>query len=272
MATKRGTSSIGPKQTARAFHAARYATEIGRPFNLLVTVDTTGLGIDDTDAGVFVRELWARVTRWWAYQRDKKERQIGAFHAVVVHENPDQGPRHAHWYMHVPDEIADEIERVVVSRAERIAQLDCVGKAVHFLTTKHPGGVMKYILKGVDERYAEHFHMEAKDQGEVVGRRITTSRSVGYAARKQAGWTRKKPQTRSKATQGSKSSPSPSPSLPKRARPAHLRGEGAQMRRADAQMRKHPDGYEPPGGGAPPPGQPTPIGRGARAEERAPSR
>lgn len=209
MTTKRGSSSIGPKQAARAFHAARFATSINRPFNLLVTIDTSSLSIADTDAGTFLREVWARFTRWWAYQRDKKQRNIGAFGAVMVHENPSSGPRHAHWHMHIPDEIRDEVEEIIRNRIEKLTDLNCLGKAIHFLSTPSPGGVMKYIMKGIDPRYANHFHMNAEDQGEIVGRRMTVSRSVGYTARKNAGWTRSRPHpssgagvTRGKRPQG----------------------------------------------------------------------
>lgn len=193
MTTKQGTSSIGPKQAARVFHAVRFATSIGRPLNLLVTIDTSTLGIKDEDASKFVREVWARLTRWWAYQRIKKNRQLGEFAAIVVHENPDGGPRHAHWLMHVPEEARDDVERIIRSRIEKLAGLACLGRAVHFHhDVNAPGKLAKYMLKGVDPDYAAHFHMEAVDQGMVLGRRMTVSRSIGYTARERAGWKRKR--------------------------------------------------------------------------------
>lgn len=194
MTTKKGSSSIGPKQATRVLHAVRYATSVGRPLNLLVTIDTSTLGIKDQDAGKFIREIWARLTRWWTYQRGKKGRALGDFAAVVVHENPDTGPRHAHWLMHVPEEAREEVERVIRNRIEKLTSLACLGRAVHFNhDVNAPGTLAKYMVKGVDPQYADHFHMEAVDQGVIHGRRMTVSRSIGYTARERAGWKRKRP-------------------------------------------------------------------------------
>lgn len=191
MTTKSG-GQLGPKQVARAFHAVRFANDNGRPLNLLVTIDMTSLGIEADQAGGFFRDAWARLARWWAYQR-KKGRPFGPFDAYAVHEHPGGGPRHVHWFMRVPEDARAEIERTITKRLEKMTGLACLGRALHFLDVKKPGGVAKYTLKGVDPRYAAHFHMRAVDQGEIAGRRITISRSIGFAARQRVGWGRKRP-------------------------------------------------------------------------------
>ncbi|MEO6218445.1 MAG: hypothetical protein ABIO86_20635 [Sphingomonas sp.] len=191
MTTKWGTLGIGPKQAARTFHAVRYANENGRPLNLLITIDFSSLGIDDGAAGALFRGIWARVGRWWAYQR-KKGRPFGTFDCYAVHENPDQGPRHVHWFVRAPEGGRSELERVVRARVEKVTGLACLGRAIHFLDVERPGGVAKYTLKGVQPIYAAHFHMEASNQGFVHGRRITISRSIGFTARTRSGWTRRK--------------------------------------------------------------------------------
>ncbi len=190
MTTKSG-SHLGPKQVARAFHAVRFAGEAGRSLNTLVTIDITSLGIAPEKAGAFFRDIWGRLTRWWAYQR-KKGRPFGPFDAYAVHEHPEGGPRHVHWFMRVPDDAREEVEHTIRQRLEKVTKLACLGRALHFLSVDRPGGVAKYTLKGVDPLYAAHFHMEAHDQGEVIGRRITISRSIGFAARQRAGWSRKR--------------------------------------------------------------------------------
>lgn len=190
MATKYGTTAIGPKQAARTFHAVRFANHSSRSLNLLVTIDFTSLGLDDDQAGLFFRDTWSRFTRWYAYQR-QKGRAFGTFDAYAVHEHPDGGPRHVHWVMRVPAGARAEVETVIRKRVEKLAGLDCLGKALHFLDVERAGGVAKYTLKGIDPAYANHFHMVAKDQGVIIGRRITISRSIGFAARKRAGWDRK---------------------------------------------------------------------------------
>lgn len=191
VATKSGTRSIGPKQAARTFHAVRFANDNGLALNLLVTVDFTTLGIDAEEACRFFQQLWARVGRWWAYRR-QKDANLGPLACYAVHEHPDGGPRHVHWVLHVPPSYRAAFEAAVIKRAEKLSGLACLGRALHFRTVNTPGTLAKYTLKGVDPAYAEHFHMEAVDQGVIHGRRLAVSRSIGAAARERAGWKRKR--------------------------------------------------------------------------------
>ena len=191
MTTKRGSTSIGPKQTAGGFHAVRFATASGRQMNLLATIDLTTLGINDNEAGTLFRKLWQRTTRWWAYERSKG-RPLGSFAALATHENPPGGPRHVHWLMHVPPKAANDVQDVIGKRLRKLTGMDCAGKALHFERVRKPGGVAKYMLKGVHPAFASHFHMVAVDQGVITGRRLAVSRSIGATARRNAGWRRKK--------------------------------------------------------------------------------
>ena len=190
--TKWGTHSIGPKQAARGFHAVRFANDNGQPLNLLITIDFTALGIAADEAGRFFQMLWQRVARWWAYQRKEKDRPFGTFDCLAVHEHPDNRSRHVHWFVRAPTAARKELESTVRKRLEKLTSLDCLGDAVHFLEVERPGGVAKYVLKGVNAVYASHFHMEASDQGFIHGRRLAISRSIGATARERAGWKRKR--------------------------------------------------------------------------------
>lgn len=192
MATKPRSLSIGPKQAARAFHAVRFANDNGRTMNLLVTINFSELGVDPEEASGFFSGVWARFTRWYAYQRDRKGRAFGKFCAYAVHENPPGGPRHVHWVMHAPEGSQKEIDRVLRNRIGKLTGLDCVGNAVHIREVYGPGQLAKYTMKGIDPAFAGHFHMAAANQGEIAGRRITISRSIGYAARRDAGWVRRR--------------------------------------------------------------------------------
>jgi hypothetical protein len=200
MATKCGAYSIGPKQVARAFHAVRFATETGRALNLLITIDFSSLGVPPDAAGAVFRNLWARVGRWWAYQRKDKKRPLGPFDCYAVHEHPTGGPRHVHWFVRAPAEIRDELERAVRSRLGKLTGFACLGRALHFMHAPKPGGVAKYTLKGVHPAFADHFHMTASDQGFIHGRRLAISRSIGASARQKAGWTRKRRSGSAQAT------------------------------------------------------------------------
>ena len=82
-----GTGSIGPKQTARVFHAVRFANDNGRALNLLITIDFTSLGVSEQEVGKLFSNIWVRVGRWWAYQR-KKGRSFGPFTATPSTRTP----------------------------------------------------------------------------------------------------------------------------------------------------------------------------------------
>ena len=132
MTTKRGTHGIGPKQAARAFHAVRFATDQGRQLNLLITIDFTSLGIDERQASQLFKQVWARVSRWWAYQRSKGK-LFGPFDCYAVHENPPGGPRHVHWFVRAPTGAKKALEATVQTRLEKLTKMDCLGKALFSL-------------------------------------------------------------------------------------------------------------------------------------------
>ena len=162
MTTKWGTAAIGPKQAARAFHAVRFANDNGLPLNLMVTIDFTSLGIDPDRASAFFRDTWGRFSRWYAYQRGKG-RSFGSFDAYAVHEHPEEGPRHVHWVMRVPDGARAEVEQIIRVRVEKLSGLSFLGRAIDFLDVTRPGGIAKYTPKGIQPAFAGLFHMVASD-------------------------------------------------------------------------------------------------------------
>ncbi|HXS50112.1 MAG TPA: hypothetical protein VN713_08300 [Sphingomicrobium sp.] len=181
----------------------------------MITIDFSSLGVGITEAGSAFQAVWARVSRWWRYQR-KKGRPFGPFDCLAVHEHPEDGPRHVHWLVRAPEGGRAELERIVRARVEKITGITYLGRAVHFLDVDHAGGVAKYALKGVHPAYAAHFHMEASNQGFIYGRRLAISRSIGASARAQAGWTRRK----SVRTSGQQNQPmDPLPETPSEPQP-----------------------------------------------------
>ena len=191
MTTKYGTTHIGPRQAARALHASRYANDNGRALNLMVTIDFSTLGIDPSEAGPFFRLIWSSVSRWWSYRR-QIGKLTGSFACYAVHEHPEGGPRHVHWFMHVPTDARADIEAAIRKRVEKMSELACLGRALHFLDVEKPGGVAKYTVKGIHPAYAELYYVRAEDQGYIEGRRLTVSRGIGHAARQRTGWKRKR--------------------------------------------------------------------------------
>ena len=191
MTTKYGTHSIGRRAAENALHAIRYAGLTGRPINTHVTISFIALGIHDDEAGAVFRKLQISLARWWRYQRKDKGREIGAPVGVYAHANP-AGSRHVHWLMHLPADIRADFIAAVNKRLCKIARLDDIGDALHAQEVDQPGGVAKYILRGIDPAYAEYLHIRADNEGTVACRRTGTTRIIGKAARKLAGWNRRK--------------------------------------------------------------------------------
>lgn len=189
--TKYGTHSIGRRAAENALHAIRYAGLTGRPVNAHVTISFIALGIHDDKAGDVFRKLQISLARWWRYQRKDKGRDIGPSVGIYAHANP-AGSRHVHWLLHLPDEIRSDFIGAVEKRLRKLAGLDDIGDALHVQEVDRPGGIAKYVLRGIEPAYADYLHIRASNEGIVSCRRTGTSRFIGKAARKLAGWNRRK--------------------------------------------------------------------------------
>jgi hypothetical protein len=190
MATKLGTTNIDYAPTENVLHAVRYANDNGRPLNLIATIDLAGLGFTNDNAGSVFRNVWCNVSRWWRYQRQKGQ-NIGSFDGVATHENPAD-KRNVHWLIHAPEEFRPLIETAIAKRLKKITKLDCLGDTLHFQKADTPGTFAKYMLKGINPAFAKLFYIEPSDQGVIIGRRVTVSRSLGRSARKRQQWKRKR--------------------------------------------------------------------------------
>ena len=190
MATKCRTNQVGLDAALNVFHAVRYAGETGRPINTHVTISFVALGIGDDQAHDLFKVLQAKISRWWRYQRCQKGRSIGDVAAVYSHANPADS-RHVHWLVHVPPEISDEFSKVVAVRLSKVTGQKDLRDALFIGPVDTPGTLAKYILRGVNPMYARYLHLRAANEGTVTGRRTGTSRAVGRATRKGAGWKRK---------------------------------------------------------------------------------
>lgn len=189
---QRGTWQIGRNQAERVLHAVRYATDRGRPLNAHVALNFHRLGIEEDAATKIFRVLRAKFARSWRY-RDSIGAGLGTLDDIHVHENPF-GKRNVHWALHIPDErwtwATDLIDRIL----RKMLRLDDLGDALLIEPAHGPGGLAKYLLKGVEPAYAHYFHISnPAPQGFISGRgRTGASRSIGKAARDKAGWKRKR--------------------------------------------------------------------------------
>lgn len=187
-----GTWQIGRNQAESVLHAVRYATDRGRPINAHVCLNFHRLGISEDAASETFRSLRARFARSWRY-RDQTGAALGTLDDVHVHENP-MGKRNVHWALHIPEGRWAWATGLIERLLQKILGLDDLGDALLVKTATGPGGLAKYLLKGVEPAYAEYFHIGApSSQGFICGRgRTGTSRSLGKTARGKAGWKRKR--------------------------------------------------------------------------------
>lgn len=185
------TASIGYAQTLNGFHATRYATSRGRPLTRMVSINFTRLQVPEEACGAMFRTLRDRVARAWKYA-DEQGEDLGSFDYILAHENPG-ARRNVHWAVHVPADHTDWFDRTVRQRLAKLAGRPLPQGTIEFTEISTPGNTAKYILKGVNRTYVDHFHMRnwASDQGVVSGRRFATSRSIGRTARRRANWHRK---------------------------------------------------------------------------------
>lgn len=190
MPTKYGTEWIGRRAAENVLHAIRYADEVGRRFNAHVTINFATIGIEEERAGAIFRELQARLSRWWRYERSKG-RDLGPLLGVHSHANP-AGSRHVHWMTHLPEGIWTAFGAKVAHLLRKLTGVDDLKDALHIGRVETPGSLAKYILKGIDPAYGRYLHIRPANEGIVTGRRTGASRAIGRAARKAAGWKRKK--------------------------------------------------------------------------------
>lgn len=186
----RTTNHIAYAQTAGGFHATRYATSRGRPLNTLVTINFDRAGLPEDHVATAFRELRAKLTRSWRHAATRCP-TLGTFDDIHAHENPN-GRRNVHWAIHVPPSHTAWFASQVHKFLAKILRMLALDEILHIQPIKTPGNTAKYILKGVDPRFASHFHMKdwAAPQGRVTGRRFGTSRSLGRSARRK-NWRRK---------------------------------------------------------------------------------
>ncbi|MBX3476197.1 MAG: hypothetical protein KF910_01165 [Brevundimonas sp.] len=160
--------------------------------NTHVTVSFAPVGIDAEVAGRAFADLQARVTRWWRDQRQRQGRDIGELQGFHCHSNP-AGSRHVHWVLHVPPAFAAAFADTVKNRLQKISGRVDLRDGLHIGPVHTPGSLAKYVLRGIEPEYADYLHIMAANEGLVAGcRRTGVSRAASKAARKRAGWVRKK--------------------------------------------------------------------------------
>lgn len=190
MPTKHTTMQIGRDQVENALHGIRFAASLDRPINTEVVINFADLGLSDVQADSWFLNLKESYARWWRYQKKLGLVDTSPIY-TLAHANP-HGRRHVHWALHIPDALYSDFELAVTKRIKKKIVGDVPNDAVLVRQITNAGTLGKYIFRGVDPAYAVYFHMSYSNEGDVYGRRVCTSNAISRAARKRAGWQRKR--------------------------------------------------------------------------------
>src|SRR5205807_3180683 len=96
------------------------------------------------------------------------------------------GDTHVHWVVHVPKSLREAFHTKLPKWLEQVAgTIRCAESAINVKPVSNLRGIARYLLKGMDSRYAPRYSVRHESQGLVYGKRCGVSKSLGPAARTQ---------------------------------------------------------------------------------------
>jgi hypothetical protein len=138
------------------------------------------------------RRLRQKVSRSWKHLAKTGRVTAARIAGVASHENPN-GRRNTHWLVDVRQRDASTFQVLVRKFLKKLVAVDDLGRGLLFQRVDTAGSYLKYMLKGVDQKYGDYFYVRPVDQGFIGGRgRTSVSRSIGHSARKKANWSRRR--------------------------------------------------------------------------------
>lgn len=195
---KLNSKAIGYKGAQTRYYAPQQAIRIGKPLNVLVTVNFAQTAICPTRATDAFGKLHLRFRKW--ITRPSKQEPGPATEATwaYVFENARDGkafdiigpglPHNVHvlWHAHVPLSRITFFEKLLPIWLDDIAGPH-QPNAIKVTRVVEDNGIHRYSLKGATAAVAEHFKVpmdKRGPQGAIIGRRSGTSRNLGSSARK----------------------------------------------------------------------------------------
>lgn len=193
LTTARASTSIRRKVVQSVFDAFGFAALRQHPLNVYATIN-----LPDDAPGEAVRAFAVvrkRHAAWLDYKRRKDGEAAQLFpHYAYAFERPGS-QTHVNWVLHVPADLREEFAAKLDTWLERagvsVRPFDVKIKAL--ATQADSKRVANYVMKGVEEGYADHFHLSgiATPQGIILGKRAGCSRSLADAARKEGMFDRR---------------------------------------------------------------------------------
>lgn len=189
------TSNPIPKRTiVQIALAAEFAHYMGTPLNRFCTINLSRAGISLDRAQQFRETFLARARDWLGYYGS-------VLHYVWVLEN--QTALNLHMLLHVPPRLRAGFARMQRRWLKQAGALCVPAGTIHTeqILRRDPfpfarDGVyllnlqncLAYMMKGANPEVCFPFGIEHEPQGDILGKRVAASESLGTAARSKAGW------------------------------------------------------------------------------------
>ena len=184
----RSTHHINHKVTQSAFRAFDYAGEAGHPLNWYVVIN-----LRDETAQAAATAFGKILHKFRDWLTNKRKTVLGCPGPIYVYafENPSGEHVHVNWVVHIPPGWEREFDKKLRGWIRKVqGPAEPYDLSIQPINQRYAKKLAKYVLKGTDPRYVDHFHLrdEHKPQGEVWGKRAGISQAIGRKARKKAGF------------------------------------------------------------------------------------
>jgi hypothetical protein len=178
----RRTQHIGWRQARNFLEAIRYAginlVELDRPLNTFATINFGHIVCSpEVVSALFEKLRDNHFVRWLRYGTSDLS------YYVWVIENSG-GNTHVHWVLHLPKSLRAAFDTKLAEWLARVAgPITCTESAIKIEPVYNLHGLGRYLLKGMDPRYAARYGVRHVPQGLVYGKRCGVSKSLGPASR-----------------------------------------------------------------------------------------
>ena len=178
----RRTHHIGSRQARNLREAIHYAdqrlVELGRPLNTFATINSGHTACSsEIVSAAFEKLRDNHFVRWLRYETSDLS------YYVWVIENAG-GNTHVHWVLHLPKSLRAAFEIKIAEWLARVAgTITCRESAINIEPVTNLRGLGRYLMKGMDPRYAPRCGVRHIPQGLVYSKRCGISKSLGPASR-----------------------------------------------------------------------------------------
>ena len=184
---------INRRVTQSIFDAIEFAVERATPLNRYVVIN---LHESDQETAATLFEAIRHKFRDWLNYRTRKPGPPARPAYIYAIENSGERPHpHVNWLVHVPNHLLKEFDRKLPQWVKKVqGDVGPFDISCEATIETHVKRLAKYIVKGTDPLYVDHFHLRemAEPQGMVWGRRAGVSPSIGREARRVAVFKRRK--------------------------------------------------------------------------------